>query len=308
MFQMLSRRSCPICSSKESNVLFSIPFSDKKVEEYLTNFYENRAKLKYLVNKNYILIECLNCKCIYQKNILDSDGMRELYENWAISSEEATKIKQNSLDNNSEILKELLVIISYFKKMPHELTVLDFGMGSGKWAMIAKALGCNVYGFDLSSTKMKVGRDNGINCLTYDQITKLRFDFINTEQVFEHLPEPTQTLQYLSSTLKNDGLIKISVPFCSSISKRIKKLNWSATKAEKNSLGPIAPLEHINFFRRESIIIMGEKASLKEILIPMKLFYRFNSNWDSLKGVLRNFLLPIYLNILKRRNYIFLKK
>ena len=308
MVYMLPRESCPICSFKENNLLVSVPFSEKKVEKYLTKFYENRVKLQYLINQNYTLVECLNCKCIYQKNILNSYGMNELYENWAISSEIASKRKQNSLERNSDIVKEILMIVSYFKKLPHELTLLDFGMGSGKWAMIAKALGCRVYGYDLSSSNMRIGKNNGINCLTYDQIAEVRFDFINTEQVFEHLPMPTKTLQYLAGVLKNDGIVKISVPFCSNISKRIKRLNWDAKKTEKDSLSPIAPLEHINYFRRKSIVIMGEKASLKEILIPMKIFYRFNSNWDGFKGTLKNFFWPIYINILKRRNYVFLKK
>lgn len=308
MIQMLSRKLCPVCSSKENNKLISIPFSDKKIESYLTKFYDSRVNLEYLADQNYTLIECIKCKCIYQKNILNEQGMNELYESWAIASELDTKTKQNSIENNSEIVKEILIVVDYFKKMPHELTFLDFGMGSGKWAMTAKALGCQVYGFDLSNTKVTAGKANGINCLTYDQIMHLRFDFINTEQVFEHLPKPTETLRYLSNVLRQDGLIKISVPFCNNISNRIKRLNWNAFKSEKNSPSPVTPLEHINYFRRKSIITMGYSISLREIQMPLKIQYRFNSNWNSFKGTLKNIFSPIYFNFFKRRNYVFLKK
>ena len=38
--------------------------------------------------------------------------------------------------------------------------------------------------------------------LVGEQAENLRFDFINTEQVFEHISEPLETLKELKNTLK----------------------------------------------------------------------------------------------------------
>ena len=58
--------------------------------------------------------------------------------------------------------------------------------------------------------------------LLVEQAENLRFDFINTEQVFEHISEPLETLKELKTLLKPGGIIKISVPTADDINRRLK--------------------------------------------------------------------------------------
>jgi hypothetical protein len=85
-------------------------------------------------------------------------------------------------------------------------------------------------------------------------------------------------------------------------------MEGTSPKGSKNSLNPVAPLEHINFFRRSSLVKMAKEAGMEEIFVPIKSQYRYTTDWGMAKRVAENVLLPIYRNILKRQNYIFLRK
>jgi SAM-dependent methyltransferase len=181
-------------------------------------------------------------------------------------------------------------------------------MGWGRWALMAKAFGCNSFGNEMSEEKCKYAKSNGIVVIKWDEIPHYEFDFINTEQVFEHLPEPLITLKHLKMALKKDGVIKISVPTINDVERRLKIMDWTAEKGRKNSLNFIAPLEHINYFRRKSLLAMAEKAGLQEVLMPIKTQYRYTFDWGKRKRIAKNILLPIFRNFLKNRNYLFLKE
>ena len=112
----------------------------------------------------------------------------------------------------------------------------------------------------------------------------------------------------LRRALTDDGLIKISVPKADDIHRRLKRMDWKAPKGSRNSLNPVAPLEHINLFRRSALLAMGAAAGLEEVRIPARLQYRFATNWGGSRQIARNLMLPVYRNLLKRQNYIFFRK
>ena len=102
--------------------------------------------------------------------------------------------------------------------------------------------------------------------LTWEEIPTHQFDFINTEQVFEHLSQPLETLEYLSKALKPHGIIKISVPNGWNIEEKLAIGDWDASKESPQSLNPVAPLEHVNCFTYQSIIKMAQLVGLKPLV------------------------------------------
>ena len=210
--------------------------------------------------------------------------MKKLYEEWINPKE------------TFEFYQEILSIILYFKIHVSRISVLDFGMGWGKWCYMAKAFGCNVYGAELSEAKIEYGQKNGINVITWDEIPEYKFDFINTEQVFEHIQNPLDTLRYLRDSLKPGGLIKISVPNGKNIKKKLKIGDWMALKGSKKSLSAVSPLEHINCYTRTSVIKMAELAGLVRVRLPLSLQIASAMPWNSPKGILKNICIPVYRN------------
>lgn len=304
------RESCPVCNSKIFLVLVEQQYDQSPLKDYLIDFYspEGMVEFEYLDNAKYTLCKCRTCKSIFQRDIPNDMLMERLYEYW-MNSEIVFKRHQAEDDLKLYLCysKEVSQIISFFNKKPSSLSFFDFGMGWGKYALMAKAFGCNSYGTELSTKRIEHAKSNGINVITWEEIQSNHFDFINTEQVFEHIPEPLTTLRYLKKALKPGGILKISVPTAHDMERRLKIMDWKATKTSKNSLNPVAPLEHINFFTRDSLLKMAEIAEMQEVFIPLKLQYATTNEWTTFKAIAKNIVLPVYRNLLKRQNYVLLR-
>lgn len=307
----LNRNKCPSCSSEKIKTIYRRPFNSSPVKEYLEDFYSSPGifELKYLESANYSLAECQECELIFQQEILNDNLMARLYEKWIHPEARfVTHQKNDDLNSYAGYATEIMQIIAYLDKTPSSLNFFDFGMGWGKWALMAKAFGCKSYGSELSESRIKYAKSNNINAITWDQIHQHQFDFINTEQVFEHIPEPLNTIYHLKKALKVGGLLKISVPTANDIKRRLKVNDWKAPKGSKNSLNPVAPLEHINCFNRKSLLKMTANSDMVEVTIPLKIQYQFMTNFSGIKRILKSAFKPFYLNILKRQNYMFFKK
>jgi 2-polyprenyl-3-methyl-5-hydroxy-6-metoxy-1,4-benzoquinol methylase len=304
------REKCPICDSGGFTIIYQSSYDEPPVRNYLVDFYSSQGKVEfeYLDGATYVLCECNLCGSIFQRDIPNDILMERLYEHW-INPEQVFNAhqRQTSLGYFSEYAQEIMQIISYFRKEPSSLCFFDFGMGWAKWALMAKAFGCNSYGTELSIKRIEYAKSNGIKVIAWDEIPQHSFDFINTEQVFEHIPEPLQTLLHLKTALKTGGILKISVPTANDINRRLKIMDWKSPKETKNSLNPVAPLEHINFFRRSSLVKMASEAEMEEVFIPIKLQYRYTTDWGGIRKVAKNIVKPIYRNLLKKQNYIFLR-
>jgi 2-polyprenyl-3-methyl-5-hydroxy-6-metoxy-1,4-benzoquinol methylase len=306
-----TRKNCPACNCDSFKTIYQTAYDRDPIKGYLIDFYspQGGVEFEYLKDAEYILCECDNCRMIFQKDIPNNKLMKRLYEHW-IDPDKV--LNQHPLEDDlayySAHAQEIMQLIAHFKQHPSSLSFLDFGMGWGQWALMAKAFGCNSYGIELSKQRIEHAQLNGIKVLSWEKLPEHRFDFINTEQVFEHIPDPIPTLRYLTRSLKDPGIIKISVPPAKDIKRRLKLMDWKLPKANKLSLNPVAPLEHINFFRRTSIIKMAEQAQLIPTNISIITQYRHTTDWSTLKGSAKNILLPIFRNVLQKGNYIFLKK
>lgn len=299
----LKRELCPSCKSVKYKTIYSCPFLESPIKQYLKSFYSNRIEFEYLNGGIFILNECIDCGLIYQEEIPNDFLMKKLYEEWV-----TPQIDFHNFDYYSGYAREVMMIIAYFNTMPNQLKFFDFGMGWGKWCLMAKAFGCESYGTELSETKIKHAKYKGINIISWDEIPSYSFDFINTEQVFEHIQEPFETLCHLKKSLKSRGLIKISVPDGYDLKRRLRILDWKATKGSRNSLNVVSPLEHINCFNRKSIIRMADIAGLETVRIPLTIQYECSTYWKFIKPAFKNLLRPLYRDVFKKGTYLFFGK
>ena len=305
------REQCPACAFKAMKHLYQLPFDAPQITNYLTSFYgkQGGVELEYLRGADYQLCECEQCGCIFQREILNDILMGRLYESWIDPQKLFDQhIREDDLNYFSYYAQEIMQIAAFFHTTPSTLKFMDFGMGWGKWALMAKAFGCKSYGAELSAERIAYAESNGIKVLQWDEMKGQDFDFINTEQVFEHISEPLLTLKHLAGALKPTGMVKISVPTANDIDRRLKRMDWTAPKKAKDSLNPVAPLEHINCYRRRSLVQMAAKAGLAEVRIPMIHQYQYSTNWSGLKQIAKNICRPIYRNILRRQNCLFFRK
>jgi 2-polyprenyl-3-methyl-5-hydroxy-6-metoxy-1,4-benzoquinol methylase len=305
------RSECPACASKSFRTLYQSPYDAPPLSDYLEAFYAppGMVEPECLEGASYILCECNVCRLIFQQEIPGDMLLERIYDRWIAPTPPLCQRQfHDDLNYHASHAQEIMRVIAYFGEPPSSLRFLDFGMGWGEWAVMAKAFGCECYGTELSRVRIEWAGSRGIRVLTWDEIPQHRFAFINTEQVFEHLTEPLQTLIHLKSALRSDGLIKISVPTAHNMGRRLRIMDWRIPKGSRNSLNPVAPLEHLNFYRRSSLLKMASKSGMEEVVIPLKVQYQFATNWRGMKRVAKNFLLPLYRNLLRKQNCVLLRR
>jgi 2-polyprenyl-3-methyl-5-hydroxy-6-metoxy-1,4-benzoquinol methylase len=303
------RKSCPACLGTKSEVLLDIPYSDEKLSNYLKAFYNSQGKidLTFLISANYTLIKCLDCSLIYQKKIPDQKLSGILYEEWIDPSIASEKSKKHDLPYYKKHINEIVDIIEYFNRNPYELNFLDFGMGWSEWSRITLSMGVNTYGIELSQDRIQFAIKHHIEVLDYKNLPESFFDFINTEQVFEHIPNPFETLQDLTKSLKSGGVIKLSVPNGMYAERNIKMQNWETDKNDLESMNVVAPLEHINCYTTESLLIMAKKNGLELVKIR-KPRYDYLSFKELIKTKLRPVLHKVRKPVLSDTSLMFRKK
>ena len=304
-----TRTACPACASVKFRRIYQSNYDEPPVRDYVKDMHSRIGKVEfeYLEGATYALCECATCGMIFQRHIPNETLMERLYGHWVDPERTFSELLEQGLGWYSCYAQEIMQTISYFRKVPSSLSFFDFGMGWGKWALMVKAFGCDSYGTELCVKQTEYAKSNGIKIVAWDEIPQYRFDFINAEQVFEHISEPLRTLRHLKKALKTKGILKISVPTANDIDRRLKIMDWKSPLYSKNSLLAVAPLWHINFFRRSSLVKMAQEAGMEEVFIGIRSQYRYTTDWGERKRIAKNVLLPIYRNILKRQNYVFLR-
>lgn len=287
----IERSKCPSCESSKYTVLRRSPYTEAALGDYLVSFYsaQGSIELEFLEGQDYVLAECLGCGLIFQQEIPGEFLMHKLYEEW-IDPQIVFELveKRRTIGYYAGLIAEVISIIKRFNHQPMQLQFLDFGMGWGHWCRVAQAFGCTVYGTELSEARIEYAKQAGVRVINYEDISRLKFDFINTEQVFEHLPEPRETLAHLKQSLKADGILKMSVPNGDDIKRRLAKWDWYAPKDSAWSLNPVAPLEHINCFNKDALICLARECGLKPVKVPPVNLQLFSDGYlHQIKTILR---------------------
>lgn len=257
------RPKCNLCGSDANKIILSKKMTDPEILSFLKEYYEGRIDKVLLDGSDYAIVKCQECEFVWQAWILNEDMMHLLYENWISAEQSLNKKKFGEIALFRKYANEVKKISPLISKSPHQIDVLDFGMGWGYWANMAKAFGYNVMGFELSQERIRYAKQMGIEVIdSLNDKEAHKFDFINAHQVFEHIIEPLEMLKHLSKKLKNNGVIRISVPNGSKTLEALTRPDW---KARKDAL---QPLEHINCFTHSTLKRLGKNAGLSFIEIP----------------------------------------
>lgn len=258
-------------------------FSEPEVADFLREYYENRIDIAVLGDAKYEVVRCVECHFLWQKNVLNDRGITALYGDWISSDASKSKRADAAVNLLGAYAREVMSVARLVKKEPSDMAVLDFGMGWGRWSLMAKAFGFQSYGVELSEERCAYARSLGIETITEEEIGEDRFDFINSEQTFEHIKDPRGTAERLACGLKRGGVLRIAVPDADKSLAHFTSKNWKARK------DAFHPLEHINSFTHETLGFLGKTVGLTPIHRP--LFPMVVDGWSSL---VRSFIAPVF--------------
>jgi len=295
-----TRKNCPSCGSPKFKELHRTAYTDPGLQLFIESYYSavQRDRQRQVLNTGlFAVAECGACGLIFQ-SILPSDAvLSELYGSWLGKNDPLAPSKPPMpLDYYTNTAQEVMQLIAFLQKRHgrgRRLRFLDYGMGWGNWAQMAQSFGADVFGMEMSPTKAAHAASRGIKILEECELSAYCFDFIGTEQVVEHLPNPRQTVGALKDALGNGGVLKISVPDGSKVKSVLRSWTWDGAFARKAEIMPVHPLEHLNCFTPSSLRKLAEGCELKPVSLPLGLFWAYSTNWSSARSVAKNLLRPI---------------
>ena len=135
--------------------------------------------------------------------------------------------------------------------------VLDFGCGNGEFLSLIEKNSKSSIGIELNQDNANFVNNMGIKCFSnLDNLpSNYSFDLITLNHVFEHLPDPIETLSNLIKHLKDDGTLIIEVPHARDL--LIEAFNLEAFKDFTFWS------EHLILHTKESLNAFATKSGLK---------------------------------------------
>ncbi|MCB2171309.1 class I SAM-dependent methyltransferase [archaeon] len=189
-----------------------------------------------------------------------------------------------------------LQALSLFPSPPR--TVLDVGCGTGMLAGLLSEAGYKVVGIDLSDVAVQKCRARGIEAYQQDLAEKLQFsdntfDCILMSEVIEHLVDPIQVLKELRRVLKINGVMVITTPNSSFITRRFRYLIGKSSTETQN-------FSHLRFFSADFLKRVVTSAGFSIVHFLGYLFNPFNMNTGFVLRNLINLFSENFIVVLKK--------
>ena len=234
---------------------------------FLDKYYKGRIEKKKLERFYYKLVQCKFCNLIFQEQIPDEKFSEELYENIIDQKDSYLKKENYEEKYRKKLIYEINLIKGIFKNNLKNISILEFGSGWGFWSNYLKKNSFNISAFEVSKSRIENLRKNNINVISNIDRVEKKFDFIYSEETFEHIAKPKETLIKLSRMLNKSGFILLRFPSAFLFN---LKLNDNY-KPQKDCAHP---LEHINSFNKRSFISMVKNTDLE--IIDLKSKFNFS--------------------------------
>ena len=267
-----------------------------------------RGNLAALVaDKAFEIRHCAASRLYFQTWVMEDRELTAWYSPPAGHEFFMNEIAKQKLHWFAHMTEEILVFLQLCpERVPK---VLDFGCNWGKWASMALAHGCDVYAVEVNRAAAEFCSRRGIKMIDFDELQNVRFDFINVDQVMEHLSDPLPVAQRLAASLNPGGFLKMSTPD----NVRLPQLLTAAQRNGDNrvldarTLDSLAPLEHVNLFTRAALEALGQKAGLRTFRPPLITWLGAGQLWNIPRQLNRNFVTP-FKRWLGRGTYVWFQK
>jgi SAM-dependent methyltransferase len=263
-----------------------LPYDAPPIADYLVRFYGGSLDTSALDGEDYQLCACASCDLVFQLGVPDEGYLSHLYEAAALADPSSVAAARG-LAVRQAYATDIELVIQHARREPHDVRVLDHGAGTGLWLQMAAAYGCTTAGTEFSQTALDRLETAGHLAFHPGSLPTESFDFINSEQVFEHLVEPATALAQLVQALRPGGLIRLSVPNGTEVRALLEVGDWSAPKGSATSLNAVAPLEHLNCFTPRTLRQLAAAKRLDSFRFPLRQLVQPSGRIRSAAGAVR---------------------
>lgn len=207
-----STRDCPVCGQYSVKTLFHPKSSPGPISRC------ECCQMVYVANIEDAHAVIFDGPVVFgstEKAILTSSNLDDFKDSWELKYISIKEAEMPWLQINARIALEKIEANLGCK--PAGQRILDYGAGLGFFLSVAKERGWEANGLEplpasAAYARAKFGVNITTDTLRDTTYPKEYFDVVTAFQVFEHLPDPLDSIKCLSNVLKTGGLIVIEVP------------------------------------------------------------------------------------------------
>lgn len=289
---------CPACDSASQETLFTRSYAEPALRDTLEGFYSEAFRRDYhwMLEAEYTLQRCGECGLIFQRHVPDAFLLGKLYEEWIDAAKAHARLRAGPLPAKPlATAHHVFLGLSLVQSSHRPLQTLDYGCGWGEWAQMMRAFGVEAWGTEGSATRGEYCHRCGINVIDETELPDRGFDFINLDEVFEHLPRPRPMLAMLVTKLRAGGVVRISVPNGRNVAKHLRHFERELRRPRGGGLYPVAPLQHLTCFTNASLTRLAAECGLVRIKPSWRVLLRAAHFPAGLKPKIRELIRPLYL-------------
>jgi SAM-dependent methyltransferase len=219
---------------------------------------ENNDMVLWIKTSEGNYLKCSNCGLVCRENIPAMSNIKTIYDSEYF-------IKKKKCGTGADFIGEEKFYLAKFKDRIKRIEkrlksgrILDIGASVGQFLFIARKAGWDIYGLEVSKAAANMARQQygihiKVGSLESVKFGRNFFDVVTLWHVFEHFPDPKQSLKKIHSMLREDGLLVIELPNIGSKKAINSGVKWSY----------LVPTEHLFHYTPVTISRFLEKANFK---------------------------------------------
>jgi SAM-dependent methyltransferase len=273
------RTACPVCDGTRTARLYTASYDEDPVRSLVDSDFSRQGVVDWdlLAGVPFEVDKCADCDLIFQVQT-PNDAMLEVIYTQMITAAFLDEYEHGllTLDQFHRIAGEFTVLFELLRKHPGDITMLDFGVGQGRWARVARGMGATVYVTEIGEDKKALARTLGLEVIEDADIDRMQFDLVHTEQVLEHLVHPGRDFARLARAVAPGGLFKAAIPYRGKLEQLLTSKGLptvamfasggaKAIPGEVEAFASIQPLEHLNAFSDATIAWLAARNGLTPV-------------------------------------------
>ena len=264
----MERPECPVCGESTARDIWSGRLDEQSVLQHLEQYYYSGLWRDQIAKQEFCLVECCKCGMHWHRKVISDASVATVYGKWA-DAEQARCYEQANVPSKHnqkalriKMAKLALRLEHLAKQNGRPLHLLDFGCGDGTFLSVAKALGADPTGIDVSASRTQAARSDGMTILpdleALDAEGRGPLDAVVLSQVLEHVADPLALLRALHGRLREGGILFVAVPNAHGVS----------VPQNFHQFTLVQPIEHMNAFSPFTLRLIGKKAGFSPVRRP----------------------------------------
>ncbi|PLX08159.1 MAG: hypothetical protein C0596_07620 [Marinilabiliales bacterium] len=238
---------------------------------------------------SYSIFKCSNCGLIFTNPLPEDKDLDEYYQGFLFNEPKPDKIKKQIESRTNELNAHFIPKSDDLS----QISFLDYGGGTGAMFEAARKTGYDAFYFDIYKESVGFVKNN-FGLSEDEQIKDLSlkgrtFDYIWSDNVIEHVKDPSLFIKTLYDSLNPDGKLIIKTPQASNTETcfvfALSMLSYFKRAVKENSLMKslasvlryrfwhCEPPRHLYAFSKKSILEIAESLDIDKSRIKMSDYY-----------------------------------